>query len=176
VIITFGFLSPRPAAAFVVDPPPKIYLVDYQTILSDKTAQTVAIQVIPAPVVSQTTPSLRSKVAVAKQKVQTRAVPPTSGLTYGTARIISNYSYAYTNCYAWVASQRPLPITRNGNAGTTPTNTQVARVGEAAVMYGHIALVVAVQTTTVTVHEANYISGYLTERTLPKSLIYGYVL
>lgn len=107
--------------------------------------------------------------------LQNQYVTVNSGINYGgNIKIIGGWSYAYINCYSWVKSQRYIPRTRNGNAGSTPTNLTYPVIGAAAVMYGHIALVIGYTNTTVTVKEANFRYGYLDIRTIPRSVIYGY--
>lgn len=122
----------------------------------------ISIIVEPAPVAVKQAPAPRLTV--------------NSGDDYGSDyKVLAGPSKAYNNCYAWVQSQRSVPRTRTGNAGTTPTNAKNPSIGAAAVMKGHIAIVVGFDDKTVTIHEANYRHGYLTERKIPRSVIYGYV-
>ena len=129
-----------------------------------------------------TSPYLEEKQATAQAVVTAPKTKPAPKLTVTSGYKTNGYIQIldkgpqYNNCYAWVKSQRYIPSTRNGNAGTTPTNSSAPAVGAAAVMRGHIALVESFTATTVTIIEANYYHGYKTRRVIPRSIIYGYYI
>lgn len=110
---------------------------------------------------------------LAKKNALRSRLTSSSGRSYGGKVEILAWGNYY-NCYAYVKSVRYVPRTRNGNAGTTPTNSKTPAIGAAAVMYGHIAIVESYTDTTVTIIEANYIRGAKTRRTIPRNSIYGY--
>lgn len=64
-----------------------------------------------------------------------------------------------------------------GYAGDVQPNSSEASVGSVALFagYGHAAVVTGVNGDSVTIKEANYVPGKITERTVPKSQLRGYV-
>jgi len=74
-------------------------------------------------------------------------------------------------------ARRVSGVQVRGYAGDIRPNSQEASVGSVALFagYGHAAVVTGVNGDSVTIKEANYVPGKITERTVPKSQLRGYV-
>ena len=82
---------------------------------------------------------------------------------------------SYEECVVY--AKREAGITRSiGYAGKAQPQTQEAKVGEIALEWNHASYVIAVNDDTIRVREANWIRGKITERTVPKSKIRGYLI
>lgn len=137
---------------------------------------TIQITLVDSPYLIEQQKAAKDAVEAAK-KAQTRSQTVNSGLNYGgDMTIISGYSPLYTNCYSWVKSQRYIPRTRNGNAGSTPVDSKTPAVGAVIVLPGHVGIVQSFTNTTVTVKEANVKKGFLDIRVLPRNAAIGYWL
>lgn len=100
-----------------------------------------------------------------------------SGTDYGGKVIVLDQGRPeYRNCVATVRMFHPYP--QGGCARCTPQwiNSQEPAVGAVAVQSTHVMIVVSFTDTTVTIKEGNFWSGYLTQRTIPRSTIKGYYL
>ncbi|MCR4307888.1 MAG: lytic transglycosylase domain-containing protein [Candidatus Berkelbacteria bacterium] len=103
---------------------------------------------------------------------------PTSGDDYGTNYVIvSQYERRWTNCVNLVRSIRP-DYPQSGSPRTTPVffNSQTPSVNAVAVQRNHVSIVLSWTDTTVRVREANFKSGFLTDRTIPRNKILGYYI
>jgi hypothetical protein len=115
------------------------------------------------------------RVAKLKKARELRYLTVNSGISYGgTVEILDKGRPEYLNCVAYVRSVRYMPRTANGNAGSTPINSNSPQVGAIAVMRGHVAITESFTATTVTIVEGNYYHGYKTRRIVPRSVIKGY--
>lgn len=100
---------------------------------------------------------------------------PSSGSAYGTAKLLYRDTL-YRNCVSFVKAKtgiyRPL-----GNGARGAIQGYEPRVGAIGSTRGlpHAVYVVAVNGDMVTVHEANYMRGWITERVLPTSQFVGFI-
>ena len=78
-------------------------------------------------------------------------------------------------CLPWARAQTGIQV--RGYAGNVGATQSEPVVGGLALdrFYGHISVVVSVGADYIVVHEANYIPGRITERTVSKAAIRGYV-
>jgi len=76
-----------------------------------------------------------------------------------------------------IYAKKQAGITRSlGYAGSIPPQTQEAKVGRIALEWNHASYVIAVNSDTIRVKESNWRKGFITERTIPKSRIRGYII
>lgn len=82
---------------------------------------------------------------------------------------------SYEQCVPFARELSGVQV--RGYAGNIRPNSQEASVGSVALFagYGHAAVVTGVNGDSVTIKEANYVPGKITERTVPKSQLRGYV-
>lgn len=97
-----------------------------------------------------------------------------SGDAYGTA--IRLYRDNTNNCVAWIKKQTGIYRTL-GNGARAGIQGQEPRVGAVGSVKGavHAVLVVAVNGNQITIHESNYVRGWITQRTLPLSMFLGFI-
>lgn len=81
--------------------------------------------------------------------------------------------YSRLQCVGYVQQMLGVWVrTRNGLARTFPINTSNPEVGEAVVMRsgwtGHVGYVVGVSESTITIREANWWRGFITQRTISR--------
>ena len=75
-----------------------------------------------------------------------------------------------------IYAKRVTGITRSlGYAGTIKPQTQEAKIGAIALEWNHASVVIADYGDSIRVKEANWIKSKITERTVPKSRIRGYI-
>lgn len=92
----------------------------------------------------------------------------------GQGRDIKIVGRSYDQCVIYFKKQ--TGISRSlGYAGRIPPQGQEAKIGSGALEYNHISLVIADYGDSVRVRESNYWRGYITERTIEKSYIRGYL-
>jgi LysM repeat protein len=94
------------------------------------------------------------------------------GTGYGSVTVIGT---SYEQCLPWARAQTGIQI--HGYAGNVAATQSEPRVGGIALdrFFGHASVVVGVGEDTITVHEANFIRGKITERVVSKAAIRGYV-
>jgi hypothetical protein len=87
----------------------------------------------------------------------------------------SSAGTSYEQCIPF--ARRVSGVQVRGYAGDVQPNSSEASVGSVALFssYGHAAVVTGVNGDSVTIKEANYVPGKITERTVPKSQLRGYV-
>lgn len=98
----------------------------------------------------------------------------TSSRSYsgGSVTIIGT---SFSQCVPWAREQSGIPI--QGYAGNVAATQSQPRVGGVALdrFYGHASVVVGIGDGYITVHEANWIRGKITERRVSMDAIRGYV-
>lgn len=92
----------------------------------------------------------------------------------GTGQDIEIVGQSWEQCVIYF--KRVTGISRSlGYAGNIPAQGQEAKIGSGALEYNHISLVIADYGDSVRVRESNYWRGYVTERTVSKNQIRGYL-
>lgn len=117
----------------------------------------------------------------AKKKAQQNRVNTRSGnaiaTTAGSYRSgnVTVIGTSYLQCVVWARENSGIGI--HGYAGDIAATQSEPRVGGIALdrFFGHASVVVGIGADTITVHEANWIRGKITERTVSKAAIRGYV-
>jgi LysM repeat protein len=94
------------------------------------------------------------------------------GTGYGSVTVIGT---SYEQCLPWARAQTGIQI--HGYAGNVAATQSEPQVGGIALdrFFGHASVVVGIGDDTITVHEANFIRGKITERVVSKAAIRGYV-
>lgn len=112
-----------------------------------------------------------SRTVVARNTSTIRSSVNTSSYS-GSIKIIGT---SYEQCVPWARANSGVGI--YGYAGSIQPNAYDPKVGAIALdaSVGHASVVVAVGDDYIVVHEANWIRGKVTERTVAKSAMRGYV-
>lgn len=124
-----------------------------------------------------TTPWNASKRCWGPKPIVARNFTVRSGTAYGGAvTVLHSGEPEYRNCVATVRMFHTYPSGGNPYATPQNINSQQPAIGAVAVQARHVMIVVSFTDTTVTIKEGNFWSGYLTQRTIPRSVIKGYWL
>lgn len=93
----------------------------------------------------------------------------------GGSSNVTVIGYSNQQCLPWAREQTGIQV--RGYAGNVGATQSEPAVGGLALdrFYGHISVVVSVGADYIVVHEANWIPGRITERTVSKAAIRGYV-
>lgn len=112
---------------------------------------------------------------VARTQRSTRTVAPRSRSTSRSTVASNRVGTSYEQCVPFARELSGVQI--RGYAGNIQPNAYEAKVGAVALTagYGHAAVVTGVDGDNVTIKEANYVPGQITERTIPASSLRGYV-
>jgi len=94
------------------------------------------------------------------------------GSGYGSVTVIGT---SYEQCLPWARAQTGIQI--HGYAGDVAATQSEPQIGGIALdrFFGHASVVVGIGDDTITVHEANFIRGKITERVVSRAAIRGYV-
>ena len=99
----------------------------------------------------------------------------TRGESYtGTGSQVEIIGESWEQCVIYFKRQKGIS-TSLGYAGNIKPNSQTPEVGEGALEWNHISLVVAVGDSWIKVRESNWLRGKITERVIPKSQVRGYL-
>ena len=116
----------------------------------------------------------------ARQQQATRRVATGGAFSYtqrggGGSSNVTVIGYSNQQCLPWAREQTGIQV--RGYAGNVGATQSEPVVGGLALdrFYGHISVVVSVGADYIVVHEANWIPGRITERTVSKAAIRGYV-
>lgn len=119
------------------------------------------------------------KAEEARKAAQRRNLTVSSGVSgdrYGTAKLLYRDT-KYFNCVSYAKAMTGVQGTV-GDGARAAARQSVPRIGVMAAVRGsrpHAAVVVGISGSMITIHEANYTSGWITERVLPLSMFIGFV-
>lgn len=125
--------------------------------------------------------ALKAQQAERARQQQTASRVTTGGVFSYTQRggggssNVTVIGYSNQQCLPWAREQTGIQV--RGYAGNVGATQSEPVVGGLALdrFYGHISVVVSVGSDYIVVHEANWIPGRITERTVSKAAIRGYV-
>lgn len=116
-----------------------------------------------------------AKKARAQRTVLARESSTIRQATYSSGSSVVVIGASYEQCVPWARGNSGIGI--QGYAGSVQPNAYEPKVGAIALdaFVGHASVVVSVSDDYIVVHEANWVRGKITERTVSKSAIRGYV-
>lgn len=109
------------------------------------------------------------------QRPTSRTVAPRSRVANRNTVSSNRVGSSYEQCVPFARELSGVQI--RGYAGNIQPNAYAPKVGAVALTagYGHAAVVTGVNGDNITIKEANYVPGQITERTIPASSLRGYV-
>lgn len=123
----------------------------------------------------KTEPAPVQQVRVTRTQRSTRTVAPRSRSNTRNTIASNRVGTSYEQCVPFARELSGVQI--RGYAGNIQPNAYDPKVGAVALTagYGHAAVVTGVDGDNITIKEANYVPGQITERTIPASSLRGYV-